>query len=91
MIAWLRSLLRFLLRPLVRWAWCDFTEHGNAVLPCRWSGIPELVCLQVIGNTLDTEVFLLPSEARIVADELYAAAYDAAELIPVPVHEPLAA
>lgn len=83
MIARIRSMLRRSLRAGVRFAWGDWTEYGSVIHVLRDSDCPEYVGILATG-LVDAVIFLPPSEARRVADLLYTAAYEAAELIPVP-------
>lgn len=83
-----RSLLRWCLRPLIRFAFSDWLEFSDTIRVCRCNAYPDFVGVE-IGGLITQCTFMLPSEARVMMDALHAAAYQAAELIPVP--EPVAA
>lgn len=79
----LRSLLRWCLCPAVRFAWADWLEFSGTVRVCRCSVYPGFVAVEIDGLITQC-TFMQPSEARAMAGELHAAAYQSAELIPVP-------
>lgn len=85
----LRSLLRRCLRPIVGFAWRDCEEYLDTVRVVRCSVYPDFVGVEIGGPLIHTVVFMLPSEARTMMNDLHTAAYQASELIPV--QEPVAA